>query len=105
MTTRLIKDVLQSLLSQSRTLHVLDSAKFPSEPFTLLRRNRPLLLPLQLLHHLGIVSQIYLRAHDKAWHPRAVMMNLREPLFLHIFEGRGGGDTEADEENICLRVG
>ena len=33
------------------------------------------------------------------------MVHLGEPLFSHVLEGGGGGDGEADEEDVGLRVG
>ena len=87
-STHLVKDVLQAFLRQRRTLDVLDCAKLPREPFSLLRGDRSLLLPCQLLDDLAIVPQIYLRPNDQAGNSWTVVMDFREPFLFYVFEGR-----------------
>jgi hypothetical protein len=53
---------------------------------------------------LGIVSQIYLSADDKARNAWTVVMNLRKPLLLDVFKRCGRSYTKANEENVRLRV-
>ena len=86
--THLIKNVLQSLLCQRRTFNVFDRSKFSCKPLALLRRDRSLLLPRQLLDDLGVVAQIYLRPNDQAGNTWTVVMHLREPFLFYVFEGR-----------------
>lgn len=102
--TYLVEHVLQALLSQCRTLDVLNSPEFPSKSLALLRGNGSLLLPLQLLHDLWVVPQIYLGSHDKAWYARTVVMDFREPLFLDVLKGGRRGYAKAHEEDVGLRV-
>ena len=67
-------------------------------------RDGPLLLPLQLFNDLWIIPQIHLRADKEAGYPGAMVPNFREPPLLHVLERGGGGDAEADEEDIRLWV-
>jgi hypothetical protein len=87
--TCLVKNVLEALLGECGALDILDRTEFTCETFSLLRGDGPLLLPLKLLHHLRVIAQIHLGAHDKAWNTRAVMVHFREPLLLHVLKGRG----------------
>ena len=87
--TCLVKNVLEALLGECGALDILDRTKFTCETLSLFRGDGPLLLPLKLLHHLRVIAQIHLGAHDEAWNPRAVMVHLREPLLLHVLKGRG----------------
>jgi hypothetical protein len=54
--TYLIKNVLETLLSECGALYILDRTKFTCETLSLFRRNGPLFLPLQLLHHLRVIA-------------------------------------------------
>lgn len=101
----LIKHIFKSFLGEGGTLDIFDGTKFSCEPLTLLAGDRPLLLSLELFHYGGIVSQIYLRSYDEAGHTWAVMVHLREPLFLHVFERGRGRNTKADKEDVGLWVG
>lgn len=102
--THLIEYVLQALLCERRTLNVLHGAEFSRKPLTRIGGNRSLLLSLQLLQDLGVISQINLRADDKARDSGAVVVHLGEPLLLNVLKRRGGSYTEADQENIRLRI-
>lgn len=102
--TDLVKNVLQALLREGRAFDVLDSAELPSELLALLRSHWPLLLPRQLLQHLRIIPKIDLSADDEARNTRAVVVNLWEPFFFHVFEGCWRCDAEADQEHISLGV-
>lgn len=102
--THLVENVLQTPLSKGGTLHKLDSSQLLGQSFTLLRRDRPLFLPSELLDHGLIIPQINLRSYDETGHSRAVVMDLWEPLLLDVFKGGGRGDREANEEDIGLGV-
>lgn len=102
--TYLVKHVLQTLLRQSRTLHIFHRPKFPCKPFSQLTRYGSLLLSSKFLNDLTVVPQINLRAHDEARHTRTVMVYLWEPLFLDVFKGGRRSDTKANEKNVRLRV-
>lgn len=101
----LVEHVFKSLLSESRTLNIFDGTEFSCEPFTLLAGDGSLFLSLELFQHARIVSQIYLRAYDEAGHARAVMVHLREPFLLNVFERSRRGNAKADKENVGLWVG
>lgn len=103
-STHLIEHVLQALLSERGALDVLHSTQFPRKPLTLLSRDWPLLLPLQLLQDLGVISQVDLRADDQARHSGTVVVDFREPLLLHVLERSRRRDTEANEEDVRLGV-
>jgi hypothetical protein len=92
----LIKNILQPLLRKRRTLNILNRPQLPRQPFPLLKRNRPLSTLCQLIHHIGIISQINHRAHDDTRRGRTMMSHLGEPLFLDVFKTRRGGDVETD---------
>ena len=102
--THLVKHVLQPLLRQSRALHIFDRPEFPCETFSHFTRHRSLFLSGEFLDDLAIVPQIDLRAEDEARHIRIVVVHLWEPLLLDVLKRRRGGDAEANEKNVCLRV-
>lgn len=102
--THLIEDVLQALLSECRAFDVLDCSEFAGKPLTLLGGNWPLLLSLQFLEHLRVVSQIDLSTDDEARHSRTVMVDLWEPLLLHVLKGGRRSHAEAHEEDVRLGV-
>ena len=93
----LVKDVLESLLGQGRTLDVLDStelsghslAVFSLDGFHLLltelAENGVLLVVALLLRW----AQIELGTDNQARNARAVVVDLGEPLFSHVFETGG----------------
>jgi len=56
MATCLVENVLETLLSERGALYILDRTKLTCETFSLFRRDRPLLLPLQFLHHLRVIA-------------------------------------------------
>lgn len=67
-------------------------------------RDGSLFLSLQFFNDLWIIPQIHLRADDEAGYSGAMMPNFREPFLLHVLERGGGGDAEADEKDVRLRV-
>jgi hypothetical protein len=102
--THLVKDILQPLLREGRTLDVLYSAELLCEALTLFRANRTLPLSGKLLNDLGIVSQVYLCTDDQAGDTGAMMVDLWEPLFLDVFKRSGRCDAEADEKDVGLGI-
>jgi hypothetical protein len=56
MATCLVKNVLETLLSECGALNILDRTKFTCETLSLFRRDRPLFLPLQFLKHLRVIA-------------------------------------------------
>ena len=102
--THLVENVLQALLRQSRALHILHRAELPSEPLSLVWSHRSLLLPRQLLQHLGVIPQVDLGADDEAGHARTVVADLREPFLLYVLEGGWRCYTKAHKKHVRLRV-
>ena len=103
--THLVKYILESLLSESGTFHVLDGPELPGQPVAHVEAQWPLLVLGQLLHRGGVISQIYLCPHQEEGSLLAMVGDLWDPLFLDIFKTRRGDDTEAHEEDICLGIG
>lgn len=58
----------------------------------------------QLVQNHLVASQIDLGSNNETGHAWAVMVDLREPLLLDVFERGGGSDGETDEEHVCLGV-
>lgn len=102
--THLIKDILQLVLCQRTALHVSHRSQLLGHLLAVLLPDRAHLLLAQLLPHAGVVPQIGLGADDQARHARAVVVDLREPLLTDVLKGGRGGDGEADEEDVGLRV-
>jgi hypothetical protein len=84
--TYLIKHVLQLELRQSRALHVLDSAKVLGHTLAVFFPHRLHLLLAKLIAHLLVLAQICLSANNEARDTRAVVVDLREPLFPYVLE-------------------
>ena len=87
--TYLIKHVLQLELRKSRALHILDSAKVLGHTLAIFFPHRLHLLLAKLLAHLRVVTQVGLGTDNKTRHTRAVVMDLREPLFSDVLETCG----------------
>lgn len=104
-STHLVKDVLELVLSKGGTFDVFDSAQLLGHAIAVLLSDGLHLLASQLLPHGGVIAQIGLGADDQAGDAGAVVSDLGEPLLADIFEGGGGGDGKADEEDVGLRVG
>lgn len=101
----LIKHILELVLCQSGTLHVFHGAKFLCHAITVFLPDGLHLLAGELVPNTRIVAQIGLCANNQAGDTRTVVVNLGEPLFPHVLKGGGGGDGEANKEDISLRVG
>lgn len=100
----LIKHILELELRQSTALDILDSAELLGHPLAVLPSHGGHLLLGQLLSDAGVVSQIDLGADDEAGDAGAVVVDLGEPLLADVLEGGGGGDAEANEEDVGLWV-
>lgn len=82
----LIKDILQFVLCQSRTLDVFDSAEFFSHAVTIFLADRLHLLAGELIPHTSIVTQIGLGANNQAGNTGAVVVDFGEPLFANVLK-------------------
>ena len=59
----------------------------------------------QALKSCRVLSQVKLGADQDNGNVGRMMIDLGVPLSLDVVEGRGANDREADQEDICLRVG
>ena len=100
----LIEHILQLELRKSGALDVLDSAQVLCHTLAILFPHRLHLLLAKLLAHLRVIAQICLSANNKARHTGAVVVDFGEPFLANVLKGRGGGDGEADQEDISLWV-
>lgn len=82
----LIKDILQLILCQGRTLDVFNSAKFLSHPVTVFLADGGHLLAGELIPDSGIVAQIGLGTDNQAGNTGAVVVDFGEPLFADVLE-------------------
>ena len=103
--TNLIENILQLVLRQGTTFHILHRPQILRHPLPILLPDRLHTLLGQLIFHARIVTQICLSADDQARHARAVVVHFGEPFLTHVLEGGRRGDAEADEEDVSLRVG
>ena len=101
----LVKDSLQSFLCEGGALEVLDSPHLPPQPRPLTARHGLLLAGRQRLHHLHVVPEVGLGAHQDEGSLGAEVLDLRHPGLLHILESGGGDHAEADDEDVRLGVG
>lgn len=103
--TYLVKNVLELVLGQSRTLDVLHRTKVLRHLLAIFPAYWLHLLLSELVTDGGVVAEIDLGSDDEARNARAMMVDFREPLLANVFEGRGGCDGETHKEDISLRVG
>ena len=89
--THLIEDILQLVLRERRTLHVLDRTQLLRHSLTILLTHWRHTLLCKLLTDLAIVTEIGLSADDEAGDSRAVVVDFREPLLADVLEGGGRG--------------
>ena len=82
----LIEHILQLELRKSRALDVLHSAKVLGHTLAIFFPHRLHLLLAKLLAYLRVIAQICLSANNEARDARAVVVDLREPLFPHVLE-------------------
>lgn len=82
----LIKDILELILCQGRTLDVFNSAKFLSHPVTILLADGGHLLTGELIPDSSIVAQIGLGTDDQAGNTGAVVVDFGEPLFADVLK-------------------
>lgn len=85
-TTNLVKYILQLILRQSRTFHILDRTQLLCHPITILLAHGLHLLFGQLLAHRGIISQIGLGADNQAGHTGTVVMHFGKPFLSHVLK-------------------
>jgi hypothetical protein len=103
--TYLIKHILQLVLRKGTAFHVLNGTELLSHALSILSPHWRHLLLGQLVFNAGVIPQIHLRAYDEAGNTGAVVVDLGKPLLANVLEGGGGGDAEADEEDVGLRIG
>ena len=101
----LIKDILQFVLCQSTALNVFHCTQLFGHPLTILLHDWRHLLLCKLLPDRSLIPKIGLCANNQTWYSRTMMVYFGEPFFADVFEGCRGGDGEANQEHVCLRVG
>lgn len=102
--TYFIEHILQLVLRQRTALDVLDSTELLSHSLSFLFPHRLHLLFGQLFPHTGVISQVCLRAHNKARDAGAMVVDFGKPFLADVLEGGWRGDAEAYEENVGLGV-
>lgn len=100
----LVKHVLEFVLRQGTALDVLDRAQLLGHTLAVFFSYGLHLLLCQLVLDTLVFPQIDLCANYEAWNAGAVVVDLGEPFLADVFEGCGGCDTEANEEDVGLRV-
>jgi hypothetical protein len=103
--TNLIKDILKLVLCQSRALDVFYSTQLLRHTVAIFLADGLHLLTGELLANGRVIPKISLGTDDQTGHTGAVVVHLGKPLLADVFERRRRGHREADEEDICLRVG
>ena len=91
-------------MGQSRALDVFNSTQILGHTITVFRANGRHLLTGELLADTRVVAQIGLGTDDQAGNTGAVVVDFRKPFLANVLKGRGGGDGEADQEDIGLGV-
>ncbi len=76
----LVEGTLEAFSSERRALHVRDGADVPPHLLSLSRRDRFLSLAPELLHALGVLSQVQSGADQDDRHTGRVVVQLWEPL-------------------------
>lgn len=100
----LVKHVLEFVLRQSTALDILHGAQVLCHALAVLLPHRLHLLLGQFLSHARVIPQIDLCTDNEAGNARAVVVHLGEPFLADVLEGCGGGDAEANEEDVGLWV-
>jgi len=101
---RLVKHRLETFLSQRRALKVVNGADLLHAVLSLLGRDDVQALRLERRDRAGVVAQVALGADQDEWYAWCMVLDLREPLRLHIVERVRRNDREADQKHIRLRV-
>lgn len=103
--TNLIKDILKLVLCQSGALDVFYSTQLLRHPIAIFLADGLHLLPGELFADGRVIPKISLGTDDQTGHTGAVVVHLGKPLLADVFERGRRGYREADQEDICLRVG
>lgn len=103
-TGSVLKDLLDTFLGLGRAFQVLESTNLLGNSLTLISSDGALGSTLELLNGLGVVSQIGLAADKDDRHTLAEVEDLRDPLLLHVVQGIGRINAEANENNTGVGV-
>jgi hypothetical protein len=99
-----LKDLADTLVGLGGALEVLVGLDLLTDLLALLGRDRLLARLPQLLNSLLVVSEILLAANENDGQALAEVQNLRNPLLLDVVEGIGGVHSEANQDNVGVRV-
>jgi hypothetical protein len=103
--TNLIKNILKLVLCQSGALDVFYSTQLLRHTIAILLSDGLHLLPGELFTDGRVIPKISLGTDDQTGHAGAVVVHLGKPLLADVFERGRRCHREADQEDICLRVG
>jgi len=100
-----LEDLTDTLTSLGAALEVVTSTNFLSNGHTLFWGNGSLVSFPELVNGLGITSEILLAADEDDGQALAEVHHLGYPLLLDVVEGVRTVDSEADEDDVGIRVG
>jgi len=100
-----VENVFQTLLCERRTLHIFDSLDLPRHVGALVGGDGRELLLSESVEGLLVLAHVELGPDQDHGCVGAVVLNLGDPFGANIFEGSGGDDGEADEEDVGLGIG
>jgi len=100
-----VEHVFQTLLCESRTLHVLDGLDLLRHGVALFGGDGRELLLCKAVESLLILTHIELGSDQDHGCVRAMVLNFRDPFRTNVFERSGRDDRETDKEDVCLGIG
>lgn len=103
-TGSVLKDLLDTFLGLGRAFQVLESTNLLGNSLAFVGSDGALGSTLELLNGLGVVSQISLATDKDDGHTLAEVEDLRDPLLLHVVQGVGRINAEANENNAGVGV-
>lgn len=100
-----LKHLANAFTRLGRALEVPHCTNLLCDRHTLLGTNRSLRSLAELIDNLGIVTQVLLAPNQDDGQVLAKVKYFRDPLLLNIVERVGRVDSEADENDVRVRVG
>jgi len=101
----ILEDLTHTLTGLGGALEIVASTDFLSYGHTFFWGDRSLVGLPELINGLGITSEILLAADENDGQALAEVHHLGYPLFLDVVERVGTVDSEADEDDVGIRVG
>lgn len=100
----IFEHVFDAFVGLSRAFVIFDSTDSLANIFAFFRSNRFLVCFMELFHGSLIVAEILLAPDENDRQALAEVENLGDPLFLHIVQGVRRVDSEADQDDMRVRV-